>query len=355
MQSTRVLDRAQRPIDTPSRPSHLDVLGMTLVAALATWIFVAALASGGDPIPGALTLGGSAAALIVARMVSSIRRLLVPALVVGAAGTLILVDPSGIFTAAPRAGPFGFSSITGAFYLQGAVGGLMLAARSPTAWGKSAGVLAAILFSAVPIFTETRAAVILLLVLAVPVALLRRTGRRGFIVACGVVFAAALLTSIALGATYGDGDRRGTVDTFVDSTLTERRVGLWQEAIAMTVDSPLTGVGPGRFRFHSELIREDADVPWAHNDLLQQGAETGVPGFLLLTSLFAWGFVRLRARIAGSVMPVLGAVSLAALGVHACIEYVLQRPAVPIVAAAILGSAIGPRKRFDTPRRPRPR
>jgi hypothetical protein len=30
------------------------------------------------------------------------------------------------------------------------------------------------------------------------------------------------------------------------------------------------------------------------------------------------------------------------VGVHASIEYVLQRPAVPVVAAALLGTAIGP-------------
>jgi O-antigen ligase len=111
--------------------------------------------------------------------------------------------------------------------------------------------------------------------------------------------------------------------------------------MVMMRNHPLAGVGPGRFSRFSPTAQSDPDEPWAHNDFLQQGAEAGIPGLVLLTLLFAWGFVRLRAR-RNDATTVLAAAALAALGIHACIEYVLQRPAVPVITAALLGSALGP-------------
>jgi O-antigen ligase len=96
------------------------------------------------------------------------------------------------------------------------------------------------------------------------------------------------------------------------------------------------------------VVQTDRDEPWAHNDFLQLGAETGLVGFLLLVGIFLWGFARLSAVESPDTVVVLGAVALAVLGVHACVEYVLQFPAVVLGASALVGTAVGagdPRRR----------
>ncbi|MCC6801573.1 MAG: O-antigen ligase family protein [Anaerolineae bacterium] len=78
------------------------------------------------------------------------------------------------------------------------------------------------------------------------------------------------------------------------SELTERdeasfvqRPVIWGAALAIIRDYPLTGVGINQFR--ARQVREDYPVPdfamnvvpHAHNELLQVGADTGIPGMIL--------------------------------------------------------------------------
>jgi hypothetical protein len=63
-------------------------------------------------------------------------------------------------------------------------------------------------------------------------------------------------------------------------------------------------------------------------------------GFVLLASLFVWGFARLAVTAPPDTMSALGAVALVALGIHASIDYILHFPAVPITAAALVGAAM---------------
>jgi hypothetical protein len=74
------------------------------------------------------------------------------------------------------------------------------------------------------------------------------------------------------------------------------------------------------------------------------GAETGVPGLLLLLGLFAWAFAARWIRQPNAVTS-LAAVALGALGVQACVDCVLHFPAVPIAAAALVGTGQGFSKR----------
>jgi len=108
--------------------------------------------------------------------------------------------------------------------------------------------------------------------------------------------------------------------------------------------NPLTGVGPGRFQATSPIARGDRDEPWAHHEYLHMGAETGLLGMVLLLGLFVWGFARLLTSGAPDGVAVIGAVAVAALGVHACLDYVLHFPAAPIAAAGLLGAAVSTRR-----------
>ncbi|MBI4060105.1 MAG: O-antigen ligase family protein [Elusimicrobia bacterium] len=83
------------------------------------------------------------------------------------------------------------------------------------------------------------------------------------------------------------------------------RLALWDVALRVARDRPLTGVGPGRYResferYHPEKI--DGEGTWgnAHNVYLHQLAERGVPGLLILLAalgtllLGAWRAERAR-------------------------------------------------------------
>ena len=206
--------------------------------------------------------------------------------------------------------------------------------------------MASIAFGIVPFVIDslTPAALVLLLPIA---ALAPRASAmaRAAPFGCGLLFIVVLTATIALGSFYTPMDRSGLVDRVVDSTLTERRAALWHEALVIMAEHPIAGVGVDGFQVFSPTARSDPDARWAHNGFLQQGAETGVVGLILLVLLFVWGFVRLAATATPDAFSALGAVALAALGIHASVDYILHFPAVPLTAAALVGAAGASQKR----------
>jgi hypothetical protein len=72
---------------------------------------------------------------------------------------------------------------------------------------------------------------------------------------------------------------------------------------------------------------------------LQQAAEQGVPGALLMAGLASWGFLALAAARRPPPVAAVGAAAFSALVVHASVDYILHFPAVPLAAAALLGAA----------------
>lgn len=326
----------------------LDLAGLALVAAAIGWTLAAAAASGGSPIPVVSLLAASAVSLTVGRVASSRVRWAAPAIVLAAALALFLASPGATLSGSPLYGPFGYANAAGAFFVQAAVAGLMVAVSVRSTGGRALGVAAAIVFGLVPFAKSSLAAASLVAVLPA-LALTARGGKavRLVIATCGALFVLVLASTIVLGATFTGGPRVGAVDRVVDRTLSERRVALWHDALEIMNEEPVTGVGPGRFQVTSPTAVGDADARWAHDEFLQQGAEGGLVGFGLLLALFLWGFVRLRATPGPDIVTALGAVALAALGIHASVDYVLHFPAVPIAAAALVGTAQAPRKMDD--------
>ena len=64
----------------------------------------------------------------------------------------------------------------------------------------------------------------------------------------------------------------------------------------------------------------------------------------LLALLFVWGFARLSAGAPPDAVTLLSAASLAALGIHASVDYVMHFPAIPILAAALVGTGLTDRR-----------
>lgn len=270
--------------------------------------------------------------------------------VVGFSIVLVLDAPGGIWTGAPRAGPWQYSSITGAFFAQAAIAALMLAFQRWHVMLRAIAALVAVVFASVTIATKTWTAAIVVL-LAVPAMALswrRPTGPRLAVAGCAGFFVVVLAGATFLGVRYNFvdlGSKKANDASLADSYLglSERRVALWSDAIDIMAKNPSFGVGPDRFRVVSPVVQTDRDEPWAHNDFLQLGAETGILGFALLVAVILWCFARLFTVEVPNTITALGAVALTALGVHGSVEYILHFPAVVMAGAALVGTGIGTR------------
>ena len=366
---SRIIDSPE--IDHGERRVWLwDVVGVSLAAALAGWIWVSSIAQGGDPVPQVLLLIGCAAVYVTSRLVSPFVRFVGPAAVVAAAVIVVINAGGETFSRSPFEAPFGYAHFTWAFFAQATIAALMLAAvPGPLLMRVLAGI-AALALATIPFGTLVAGPAIFASILLGAFVLGRRPWARVAVIACGVVVALGLLGTTLLAAQYTGLERHGGLQALLHATsnrcrgeecspsgvegmerplyqaLAERRVALWHDAVVLLEERPVVGVGPGRFSSKSPIAVADRDEPWAHQEFLQQGAETGWPGLVLMVLLFGWGFSRLAAVRHPDAVTVLGAVALALLALHAHLDFVLHHPAAPIAAAALLGTAASqPRRR----------
>jgi O-antigen ligase len=149
----------------------------------------------------------------------------------------------------------------------------------------------------------------------------------------------ALALPFAVSATARRGfrmaaDTRATLDSpdRLDSLRAAWRV-FWQH--------PATGAGPGLARL--TWTRPGGGVGvfrYAHNEYLQVLAELGVVGLVLLVGLLV-ALVRVpyRARAGCGALRAAALAGCAALAVHAGLDFVWHLPAIPLLAAALVGLA----------------
>ncbi|MGD1046142.1 MAG: O-antigen ligase family protein [Bacteroidota bacterium] len=81
----------------------------------------------------------------------------------------------------------------------------------------------------------------------------------------------------------------------IHASSMEKRFGGWDAALNMFKDHPLTGVGIGRYideypnyasQYYAAYAKHNVSMISAHNMYLNYLAETGVPGFLILVTIF---------------------------------------------------------------------
>lgn len=312
-------------------------MGVLLLLFSAGWSWLTATKSQGEPDV-ALLCGVLAVILGASMWLGNVRRWFIPSMVVLVAA-IVLLHNGVELNHGPLDAPLGYENANAAFFLQAAVGGLMLAvAAASRPIGIVAGALS-VAFLLLTIATGSEAAsalvglIIAALVLATKTSRVRPVAIAGF----GLV-ASALVASMLLALIYErDADNRITEAS--SRALDERRLALWKDAVDLMQDHPVTGVGPGRFRVTSETARSDRDAQWAHNEFLQQGSETGIPGFLLLIGFFVWGFWRLGASEAGPPA-IIAIAGFTAVGIQACVDYIWHFPEVPLLAVALLGCTL---------------
>jgi tetratricopeptide (TPR) repeat protein/O-antigen ligase len=162
--------------------------------------------------------------------------------------------------------------------------------------------------------------------------------------------ALAFLLSVPLTGGSGMNEVGGRLVQAVGTeTGRDDRLPVWQDAVAMVADFPLTGIGLSSF---SELFPRYQRPPWSpiswdrtHNDYLQSLIELGVPGLLLIL----WAAVAVLWRIARGLRLVptqrfvlIGAIVAGAVAaaIHEFFDFPLQIPANALLLVVLVGLAL---------------
>jgi len=308
----------------------LDGVGALLLSTYVGATFLAAR-NGGDPKAEVALLLGAAVALVAGRLLGRVDRSIVPTSLVAVAAVTVASGP--LIGGGPLDGPFGYRNATGAFAMLATIAALMVAASVSRRWIRVLAILAAVPFVIVAGADSAAAGLSLLVIVVASIGLFGSRGVRASIVVVATLFAVTLASTVVLGAGY-----RPHLDNAVVDALKGRRLVLWHESLKIIVAHP-GGVGPGRFGEVSRTAKRDPDARWAHNEFLQQGVELGIGGLAILLLIVLWGFARLWVAPHPDMVVGLAAAALAALAIHACVDYILHFPAVPLAAAALVGTA----------------
>jgi len=154
-------------------------------------------------------------------------------------------------------------------------------------------------------------------------------------IAAGVFLVAALL--VASGSA---GRLLSAADGTRLSLTSADRVRESAAALRVAASEPVTGVGPGR----ATLSWHNADgrrfvAHYAHNEYLQTLAELGAVGLALVLALVTSLVVAVRRSLGHHPEPYAAgaAAGLTALALHSSFDFLWHIPAIPLVAAALVG------------------
>ncbi|GAB2847703.1 hypothetical protein GCM10027074_13010 [Streptomyces deserti] len=124
----------------------------------------------------------------------------------------------------------------------------------------------------------------------------------------------------------------------VEDRLTPHRVDLWRDALSMAHQDAALGVGPGRF---GELSATAAQSPLsdgkAHSAPLQQAAEQGVVGVVLLAAAFGWVLYALWRSPRPTPVALTAGAALTSLAAIAAVGNALSFTAVSVGAGLLAG------------------
>jgi O-antigen ligase len=325
-----------------NRSRLADLVGAGLLLSVAAAVVASALIDGaGNPVPALATLTTAALAYVAGRLLAPVAQF-VTVLVAGTLAVLIFFSQF-VWLVVPNGLPLGYSNANSALYVQvTALVAIAALAATSDRW-RTFSLLVAGGLALLAVGTGSLAG--LLTGLAVLAALLATlTGswqpRRIVLAGCLCLVLGAHLTVVLLAATYQPHDETSPAYAAVESSLSERRLALWSDALALAADHPLTGVGPREFPVTSPTAQADPDTREAHSATLQMAAETGSAGAVALLGLLLWAAIRPlltppRELVTGRA--VVAATAATALAVHSAVDYVLSFPVVVATAALVLG------------------
>jgi len=302
-------------------PAHLELLAMALAGAG----LLAALAS-----PFAVEWGAGKALLVPGGLYAHLPTLLEDAVhpnMMAGALTVLLPVPLAVLIGAPGDRTW---VATGA---------------TPTGrWARQAlFLLAATAMTAALVLTGSRGALVASAA-AVCILLVRRWPR---------LLWAIPVAALALALWAWQGDVPGLLEGLGgagDLASWEGRLEVWSRAIALIEDAPWTGVGAGTFArvvgrlYPFFLAGPDAEIPHAHNLLLQVGVDLGVPGLVayLAVVIVAFGCaIEARGRPGTGTLSWAGIAALSGMLIHGTVDattWIVGRGA--IVPWAVIGMLV---------------
>lgn len=317
----------------------LDVVGAVLWIGLVIWATTAGRsADQAAPVRDLLLLAG--ATYVLSRLISALHGWLVPATLATAISLVALWHLGGHLGGGVN-DPLGYANASAALYVTGCAAALITATRARRPEVRTLAVSAAVACALVPWLDVALTSAVV--TLGLPVAHLSRqlgVRVRDVIVMCAATTVLVLGSTVLVAVAWTPG---GAADAVIAQSLSSNRGQLWQEAVDLMVSEPLDGVGTNQFSVVSATARGDQDLRWAHNEYLQLGAETGVPGFTFAVALVLWLFVRLAVgeRDAGTAVAAAG---LAGASIAASVDYVWHFPVVLLATAALVGAGRGRRR-----------
>ncbi len=140
------------------------------------------------------------------------------------------------------------------------------------------------------------------------------------------------------------------------ATSVSARFDYWQAAVQTVKDNPVSGTGPGTFAIAYQKVKrpESEMARLVHNDYLEQGSDSGVPGMLayaiFIVAGLVWSFPQAgRASPAGSDDWQPFAIWLGVLGwsLQGFVEFGLYIPALAWPAFTLLGWLLGRKQPTD--------
>ena len=264
---------------------------------------------------------------------------LVPLAVVAVLLVVIVADFGEVFSDSATSGPFGYANAKGALFVQGLAAALTLSLVATRTWMRRLALVCALVFAIIPITTGALAASVSMVAVVGLFATRSRLLKHIGYAACAAVFVAVLGATMIIGAGF---------DPSSDALADSRRVDLWRDATQIMLESPVRGAGPGGFARLSPEASVDADASWAHNEFLQIGAEYGVTGLVLVTSIVMLlvGGLFVAGRGGHGGVLIVGA-GLIAFATQATVDYVGHFPLLIMTVALLCGSALGGARRAE--------
>ncbi|WP_063794153.1 O-antigen ligase family protein [Streptomyces graminilatus] len=262
-----------------------DAAGVVVLGACATWSLVTAAVHGGRPEGVLLAVLAVAAGYAAGRICGAL-------LPVAAPGTLALAG-LGLAVAAPHTLP-GPRTATPPGHL-GAVAALLVLATGAAccaAWAARPRPLRLALGSLAVVITVAAAVLGPFAGFVLCTAVLLCSLAAGHVPRRGVGLAGqGLIAALLTGTVWAVAEGRlptGSADA-LEGQVGGHRVGLWRDALLLSRRDPVTGVGPGRFGELSPTAAQSLPAEARpHSAPLQQAAEQGVVGMVLLAAVFCW-------------------------------------------------------------------
>ncbi|WP_454326132.1 O-antigen ligase family protein [Streptomyces glaucescens] len=313
-----------------------DAAGVAVLGACAVWSMITAAAHGGRPEGMLLAVLAVAGGYAAGRISGSLLPVAAPC--AGALAGLGLTVAAPRLAPGPQPGaPLGHAGATAALLA------LATGAACCAAWSAGPAALRLALRALAVGIAVTAAAVGSVTgVLACTTVLLAslaagRMRHRGLGVA-GLALAAASPAGVAL-AVAGRVLPPG-LSASLEGPLTRHRVDLWRDALALARADAVLGVGPGRF---GELSQAVAGSPLSdgkpHSAPLQQAAEQGVIGMLLLAAVFGWMLYTLWRTARPTPVALTAGAALTALVAISVVGNALSFTAVTAGAGLLAGLA----------------